>query len=149
MQLILLEKVQNLGKLGDVVKVKPGYGRNYLMPYGKAVPASKENLAEFESRRAELERAQSDALERAQARAEQLSELTVVVASKVGMEGKLYGSVSSGDIASALNEAEIEISKSEIRLPDGPIRQIGDYEIAVHLHPDVDATVHVQVIAEE
>jgi len=149
MQLILLEKVQNLGKLGDVVKVKPGYGRNYLMPYGKAVPASKENLAEFEARRTELERAQADALERAQARAEQLSELTVVVASKVGMEGKLYGSVSAGDIASALNEAEIEIAKSEIRLPTGPIRQIGDYEVAVHLHPDVDATVHVQVIAEE
>lgn len=149
MQVILLEKIKHLGKLGDTVSVKPGYGRNYLIPQGKAAPATPENIKAFEEQRAELEKAQLDLLDYAKKRAEQLKELTVVVASKVGLEGKLYGSVTTLDIAQALTDAGIEVSKQEVRLPNGSIRQIGDYEVSIHLHPDVDASVKVQVIAED
>lgn len=149
MQVILLEKIKHLGKLGDTISVKPGYGRNYLIPQGKAAPATPENIKAFEEQRAELEKAQLDLLDYAKKRAEQLKELTVVVASKVGLEGKLYGSVTTLDIAQALTDAGIEVSKQEVRLPNGSIRQIGDYEVSIHLHPDVDASVKVQVIAED
>jgi len=149
MQVILLEKIKHLGQLGDTVNVKPGYGRNYLIPQKKAAPATPKNIKAFEEKRAELEKAQLDALDYAKRRAEQLKELTVVVASKVGLEGKLYGSVTTSDIAQALTDAGIEVSKQEVRLPGGSIRQMGDYDVGIHLHPDVNASVKVQVIAED
>lgn len=149
MEVILLEKIRGLGELGDKVVVKPGYGRNYLVPQRKAAIANAENIATFEARRAELEQAQREALENAQNRAAKLKEMVVVVTSKVGLEGKLFGSVSNYDIAEALTQAGVDVKKSEIRLPDGPIRLTGEYEIAVHLHSDVDASVTVQVVAEE
>jgi len=149
MEVILLEKIRGLGELGDKVVVKPGYGRNYLVPQRKAALANAENLATFEARRAELEQAQREALEHAKTRAAKLKEMVVVVTSKVGLEGKLFGSVSNFDIAEALTQAGVDVKKSEIRLPDGPIRLTGEYEIAIHLHSDVDASVTVQVVAEE
>lgn len=149
MEVILLEKVKHLGSLGDKVTIKAGYGRNYLIPKKKALPATPENLAEFEKRRTQLERQQKDTFERAKSRAEQLQEMTVVVASKVGLEGKLFGSVSAADIAYALNEAGIDIKRQEVRLPQGPIRYVGDYEVIIHLHAEVDAKLKVKVIAED
>ena len=148
MEVILLEKIKRLGDLGEKAVVANGYARNYLVPQGKAVLATPQNLAEFETRRAELERTQKDTLAAAQARAKQLQEIIVEIAGKVGVEGKLFGSVNAADIAQAISEGGIKISKHEIRLPDGPIRQIGEYDVAIHLHPDVDAFVTVQVIAE-
>lgn len=148
MQVILLEKIKNYGTLGDVVKVKPGYARNYLIPQQKAKPATPENIATFEEQRVELEKAQADSLAYAQSRADQLKELTVVIAGKVGLENKLFGSVSAMDIAEALTDAGVEVKKQEVRLPQGSIRYVGDYQVDIHLHPDVDATVKVQVIAE-
>jgi large subunit ribosomal protein L9 len=149
MQVILLEKIKNLGQLGDHVSVRPGYGRNYLIPQGKAAAATPENIKEFEERRVEFEQAQNDALAYAQERANQLQEMIVEISGKVGMENKLYGSVTAADIAQALTEGGVEVAKREIRLPTGPIRHVGKYEIEVHLHPDVDASVTVQVVAEE
>jgi large subunit ribosomal protein L9 len=149
MEVILLEKVKNLGNLGDKVVIRAGYGRNYLIPKKKAILATQKNLAEFETRRVELELKQKDTFERAKTRAEQLQEMTVVVASKVGLEGKLFGSVSASDIAYALSEAGIEVTRQEVRLPQGPIRYIGDYEVVIHLHTDVDAKLKVKVIAED
>ena len=149
MEVILLEKVKHLGNLGDRVTIKAGYGRNYLIPKKKAVPATSQNLAEFETRRAELEQKQKDTFEYAQSRAEQLQEMTVVVASKVGLEGKLFGSVSATDIAYALSEAGIKVTRQEVRLPQGPIRYTGDYEVIIHLHTEVDTKLKVKVIAEE
>jgi len=149
MQVILLEKIKNLGQLGDQVSVRPGYGRNYLIPQGKAASATSDNIKEFEERRAEFEQAQNDALAYAQERATQLQEMIVEISGKVGMENKLYGSVTAADIAQALTEGGVEVAKREIRLPMGPIRHVGKYEIEVHLHPDVDASVTVQVVAEE
>jgi len=149
MEVILLEKVINLGQLGDMVSVKAGYARNFLVPQGKALPATSSNLKEFEARRAELERRQGESLASAQKRAQQLSEIIVVVSSKVGLEGKLFGSVTAANIAEGLSSAGVEVSKKEVRLPDGPIRKTGDYEVKVHLHPDVNATVTVQVVAED
>lgn len=149
MDVILLEKINNLGDLGDRVSIKPGYGRNYLLPKKKAVPATPKNIAEFESRRAEFEQAQRDSFARAKARAAHLQEMSVVVASKVGLEGKLFGSVSATDIAYTLSEAGIEVTRQEVRMPGGPIRHIGDYEVMIHLHADVDALLRVKVIAED
>lgn len=148
MDVILLEKIKHLGNLGDRVSVKAGYARNFLIPQNKAALATPENLAEFESRRTEFEQAQTDALARAQARAMQLQEMTIVIASKVGLEGKLFGSVSAIDIVRAFNNANIPLTKQEVRLPNGPIRTIGDYEVPIHLHTDVTATVKLQVVAE-
>ncbi len=148
MQVILLEKLKNFGGLGEIVKVKPGYARNYLIPQQKAKPATPENIETFEVHRAELEKSQADSLAYAQSRADHLKELTVVIAGKVGLENKLFGSVSSIDIAEALTEAGVEVKKQEVRLPQGSIRYVGDYQVGIHLHPDVDATVKVQVIAE-
>jgi large subunit ribosomal protein L9 len=148
MEVILLEKIQHLGNLGDTVAVAGGYGRNYLIPHGKAISASTHNQTEFQARRVELEQAQQDALTSAQDRAEQLQEIIVEIAGKVGVEGKLFGSVTAADIAQAINDGGIKISKHEIRLADGPIRKIGEYDVEIHLHSDVDAFVTVQVAAE-
>lgn len=149
MEVILLEKVVNLGNLGDKVNVKSGYARNFLVPHHKAVMASKEKIAEFEMRRAELEKAAAEKLAAAQARAAALSKIEVVIAHKAGEEGKLFGSVGTQDIADAMTAAGAEVDKREVRLPEGIIRHIGDYDIDVSLHADVTETVKVQVVAED
>ncbi|WP_371188001.1 50S ribosomal protein L9 [Thalassotalea maritima] len=149
MQVILLDKIAKLGGLGDQVEVKAGYARNFLLPQGKAVIASKANVEHFEARRAELEAKLAEVLASAEARAAKLAELAeVTIASKAGDEGKLFGSIGTNDIAVALTEAGVEVAKSEVRLPLGTIRETGEYEIVIHLHADVDATVKVVVIAE-
>lgn len=148
MEVILLEKIKNLGALGAKVKVKPGYGRNFLIPQGKAVPATEKNVAEFEARRAELERTAAEAHAAAEARAAALAELTVVVAAKAGDEGKLFGSVGTRDIAEAITAAGQAVDKAEVRLPNGAIRSTGDYDVALQLHSDVFATVKVTVVGE-
>lgn len=148
MEVILLEKVQNLGDLGDKVKVRAGYGRNYLIPSSKAVAATPDNVAKFEARRAELEKAAAERLGDAQARSEKLGGMTITLARKAGDEGKLYGSVGTSDIAEALSEAGVPVERQEIRLPFGALRQTGEYEIEVHLHTDVDTTVKVVIEPE-
>ncbi len=149
MQVILLEKVAKLGRLGDEVKVRPGYGRNYLIPNGKAVMATPDNKAQFEARRQELEKAAAEALAAAQARAAKLNELSVQIACKAGDEGKLFGSIGTADIASAVSAAAgIEVAKSEVRLPAGALRNVGEYDIDLQLHADVEAQVKVTVVAE-
>jgi large subunit ribosomal protein L9 len=149
MEVILLEKVHKLGALGDRVNVKPGFGRNYLIPSGKAVSATTDNIAKFDARRAELEKQQQEAVAEATARAEKLNALSVSIARKAGEEGKLFGSVGTADIAEAATEAGVELAKHEIRLPEGPIRSIGEIELDVQLHADVTATIKVNVVAEE
>jgi len=149
MQVILLENIGNLGGLGDTVEVKPGYGRNFLIPKGKAVPATKENIAEFEARRAELEKAAAEALAAAQARGEKLAEVGVVtITANAGDEGKLFGSVGTRDIADAVTAAGCEIDKSEVRLPEGALRETGEYVVAVQVHPEVMIDVTVAVVPE-
>ncbi|MFM8333528.1 MAG: 50S ribosomal protein L9 [Candidatus Methylumidiphilus sp.] len=148
MEIILLEKVANLGNLGDKVTVSPGYGRNFLIPTGKAVRASAERLAEFEQRRAELEKKAAAKFAAAQARGEALSKLAVTITQKAGEEGRLYGSVGTKDIADAVSAAGVAVSKNEVRLPNGPIRHIGDYEIKLHIHADLDAILALKVAAE-
>ena len=146
MDVILLKKVGGLGELGDKVAVRPGYGRNYLIPEGYAAPATPDNLKAFEERRAELEREAAEALAAAEARKERLADLSVSIARKAGDEGRLFGSVGTADIAAAITEAGVEVEKSEVRLPSGPLRNVGEYEIDLHLHSDVDTTVRVEVI---
>ncbi|HNW79790.1 MAG TPA: 50S ribosomal protein L9 [Candidatus Competibacteraceae bacterium] len=148
MEIILLEKVANLGGLGDRVKVKSGYARNFLIPKGKATEATSSNIARFEARRAELERIAAEALAKAQARAEQLAELIVTLSVKTGSEGRLFGSVGAADIANAVSAAGIELQKHEVRLADGPIRQIGEYDVDLFLHGEVKTQIRVNVIAE-
>lgn len=148
MQIILLEKVVNLGGLGDVVKVKDGYARNFLIPTGKAKRATEANLAEFEARRAELERAQAEKLAQAQALAEKIEGLMLQITRKAGMDGRLFGSVTNADVAEALAAQGFEIERSCVRMPDGPIKQIGDVALQVALHSDVLATVTVSVLGE-
>lgn len=148
MEVILLEKVSKLGNLGDKVNVKAGFGRNYLVPQGKAVAATENNVAKFEERRAELEASAAGKLSDAQARAVQLNELELSVVAKAGDEGKLFGSIGPRDLAEAISSAGIDVAKSEVRMPEGPIRQTGEYDIVLHLHADVDATVRVVVVAE-
>ena len=145
MEIILLEKVAKLGNLGDKVTVKPGYGRNFLIPKGKAVRASAERLAEFEQRRAELEKKAAAEFSAAQDRAEMLGRLAVTITQKAGEEGRLYGSVTAKDIADAVSGSGVKLEKHEVRLPSGPIRQVGDYEIKLHLHADLDGTLTVKV----
>jgi len=145
MEVILLEKIGKLGNLGDKVNVKSGFGRNYLIPQGKAVSATEANMARFEERRAELEKESADKLASAQARAEALEGLNVTIASKAGDEGKLFGSVGSKDIADALTAAGTAVEKSEVRLPNGVIRTIGQFEIAVQLHAEVMANITLTV----
>jgi len=149
MQVILLEKVANLGQLGDVVKVKDGFARNYLIPHGKARRATPENLAEFEKRRAELEKAQAEALTAAQEKAAQLAGLTLQIPQKAGVDGKLFGSVTNFDIAEALAKRGFEVSKSAIRMPQGPLKVVGDHPLKVALHTDVVVTITVSVVAEQ
>ena len=148
MEVILLEKVVNLGNLGDKVNVKSGYARNFLVPHQKAVMATKEKIAEFETRRAELEKAAAEKLSAAQARGAVLSKIEVVITHKAGEEGKLFGSVGTQDIADAMTAAGAEVDKREVRLPEGIIRHIGEYAIDVNLHADVTETVAVQIVAE-
>lgn len=149
MEVILLEKVRNLGGLGDEVKVKPGYARNYLIPYGKAVPATAENRTKFETRRAELEKLQRDSLESAQRRAGRLRGLTVQIARKVSEEGKLFGSVTVRDICGAALAAGFELERSEVHLPSGPIKEVGDHEVAISLHPEINFTITASVVGEK
>ncbi len=149
MEVILLEKVSNLGDLGDVVSVKPGYGRNYLIPNNKAAPATEENRAVFEARRAELEKAAAQALALANTRREGLDGKTFTITVKAGEEGKLFGSVGPADIAGAMTAAGVEVKKSEIRIHTGPIRQLGTYPVEIYLHPEVSTNVSVEVVAEE
>lgn len=148
MQVILLEKVRNLGNLGDKIKVKPGYGRNYLIPYGKAAPATASNLEKFEARRAELEKAAHDSLAAAQTRGEKLKDMIIQIFAKAGDEGKLFGSVGTRDIAEALSAQGTAVTKNEILLPNGVIRQVGEYEIGVMLHSDVRVDVKINVAAD-
>jgi large subunit ribosomal protein L9 len=149
MQIILLEKLPNLGKLGDIVKVKDGFARNYLIPKGKAKRATPANVAEFEQRRAELEKAQTDVLGSAQERAAKLEGLLVQVTQKAGVDGRLFGSVTNFDIAEALKAQGLEVSKSLVRLPHGPLKHVGDYDIVLDLHADVKATIKVSVLGEQ
>ena len=148
MELILLQKVVNLGNLGDKVNVKPGYGRNFLVPQGKAVPATADNLAQFEARRAEYEAKASQALEGAQARKAKLEGTTVTIAANASTEGKLYGSVGPREIAQALSKLGTEVEKSEVVMGEGAIRQTGEYEVMLHLHADVETPVTVLVVPE-
>jgi large subunit ribosomal protein L9 len=148
MEVILLEKIENLGALGDRVSVRPGYGRNYLIPKGKAAPATAENIAEFEARRAELEKQAGEALAAAEARREQLADRTITIKAKAGEEGKLFGSVGTADIAQAICEAGVEVERHEIRLPLGAFRQIGEYDVEIHLHTDVNTVIKLLVEAE-
>jgi len=148
MELILLQKVTNLGNLGDKVTVKPGYGRNYLVPQGKAVPATPANIAEFEARRAEYEAKAKALLDEALARKEKLEGASVTVKANASTEGKLYGSVGPRDIAEAFTAAGLPLEKSEGVMGQGPIRHVGEYEVTVHLHADVETTVKVVVEPE-
>jgi len=148
MEVILLEKIGKLGALGDKVNVKAGFGRNYLIPQGKAVSATAANVARFEERRAELEAAAAEALATATARGEALEGKEVTITATAGDEGKLFGSIGARDIAEAITAAGAEVEKSEVRLPNGVLRNIGEYEIVVQLHAEVSATVNLKIAAE-
>lgn len=147
MQVILLEKLAKLGQLGDVVKVKDGYGRNFLIPQKKAKRATEANLAEFQAKRAELEKAQAEILVQAQARAEKINGITVQIAQKAGVDGRLFGSVTTGDISEALKAQGHDVAKSEVRLPNGPLKVVGDASVDLSLHTDVTATITISVVA--
>jgi large subunit ribosomal protein L9 len=149
MEVILLEKIHKLGDLGDKVKVRAGYGRNYLIPQKRAVPATPENVEKFEGQRAELEAAQSDLQAAAQRRVETMGDLSVTISAKVGTEGKLYGSIGTVEIAAAVCATGNELEKREVRLPDGPLREIGEHRVTVHLHADVEASITVHVVPED
>ena len=148
MQIILLEKLANLGELGEVVKVKEGYARNFLIPHGKAKRATQANIAEFEKRRTELESAQAAALAAAQERAAKLDGLLVQITQKAGVDGKLFGSVTNIDIAEALKAQGFEVPRAAIRMPEGPLKQVGDQPIKIALHTDVIVTITVSVLGE-
>jgi len=148
MQVILLEKVVNLGNLGDVVKVKDGYGRNFLIPQGKAKRATEANKAEFAARRAELEKQQAKLLAAAQARAEKLAGFMLQITQKAGVDGRLFGSVTNGDIAESLTAQGFEVVKAEVRMPNGPLKTVGDHIVSVALHHDVVADITVSVLGE-
>lgn len=149
MEVILLEKIRNLGNIGDKVKVKTGYGRNFLIPQGKAVTATAANVEKFTKIRAELEQAAIKVLQEAQERANTMANLVVTIAAKASEEGKLFGSVGTSVIINAIKDAGFEVKKSEINLPEGPMRQIGEYEIALLLHSDVSVPVKVKIVAAE
>ena len=148
MQIILLEKIANLGSLGDQVTVRPGYARNYLFPQGKAVPATKANVEQFETRRQELEAQAEGRLVAALSRKEKIEETELSVAVKAGDEGKLFGSLGNRDVADLATAAGLELSKAEVRLPEGPIRQVGEYDIQIQLHAEVEASLKLHVVAE-
>jgi len=149
MEVILLKDVGHLGELGEKVSVRPGYGRNYLIPSGFAVPATAANLAAFEERRAELEKEAVESLRAAESRRDTLHGLTVSLARKAGDEGKLFGSVGTQDIADAVRMMGMELEKKDVRLPEGPFRAAGEYEVTLHLHADVDATIKLEVVPEQ
>ena len=149
MNVILLDNVENLGNIGDLVKVKPGYGRNFLLPQGKAALATPENIKQIEVRRAELEKAAAEDLKKAQARAEVINGMELVVKANAGPEGKLFGSVGPLDIAEAFAGVQVDVERAEIRMPDGPIQELGEFAIGVHLHPDVNADITVRVVESE
>lgn len=148
MEVILLEKVENLGNIGDQVNVKSGYGRNFLLPQAKATLATPENIAIFEARRVELESKQADELAVGQARRAQLEGMELSVTAKVGVEGKLFGSLGTIDIAEACTAAGVEIQRSEVRLPDGPLKSVGQHEVEIHLHSELNVTIKVNVIGD-
>jgi large subunit ribosomal protein L9 len=145
---ILLQRIKNLGKLGDKVSVKAGYGRNFLIPQGKAVSATEANTSAFEARRAELEKQEAEVLNSAQSRADKLNEVNVVITAKAGDEGKLFGSIGTRDIADALTASGIEVDRAEVRLPNGALRHTGEFNVAVQLHHDVTAEVLVTIVSE-
>ena len=149
MEVILLQKVENLGNLGDKVKVRAGYGRNFLIPQGKAKPATAKNVEEFEKRRAELEKQAVEMLAVAQQRKAELDGKTVTINAKAGQEGKLFGSVGTVDIAEAVTNTGIKLERKEVRMPQGPIRVAGEHKVEIHLHSDVNAEITVNIIAEE
>ena len=149
MNVILLESVENHGGIGDLVKVKPGYGRNFLLPQGKAALATPENMKAIEARRAELEKAAAEEMAKAQARAKAVNGVQVVIPANAGSEGKLFGSVGPIDIAEALAGIQVEVERAEVRMPDGPIHELGEFAIGVHLHSEVDAEITVRVVAAE
>jgi large subunit ribosomal protein L9 len=148
MQVILLEQVGRLGSIGDQVKVKSGFGRNYLIPFGKAVPATAANVAEFEARREELEKVAAEKKQIASERAARLAELSVTIPANAGDEGKLFGSIGPRDVAEAITRAGVEVSKSEVRMPEGPIRELGEYQVDVQVHNDISQPVNLTVIPE-
>ncbi len=149
MQIILLEKVVNLGELGQIVKVKDGFARNFLIPQGKAKRATKENLAEFETRRVELEQAQATALQKAQEQGAKIDGLMVQITQKAGVDGKLFGSVTNVDISEALKKQGFEVPKAMIRMPQGPLKTVGDHTVKIALHTDVVVTITVSVLGEQ
>ena len=149
MQVILLEKIDNVGSLGDLVEVKSGFARNFLLPQGKAEMATPSNVEAFESRRAELEAQQAEQLQSARRRAAGLEDVTVTVTSRAGTEGKLFGSIGTEEIRVALEAAGHEVEKKEIRLPEGPLRNVGEFPVNLHLHGDVDVEITVEVVGEE
>lgn len=148
MEVILLEKVQNLGKLGEKVRVRNGYARNYLIPRGKAAPATAANVAAFETRRAELERVEAETLAAAAARRDQISGKIFTISAKAGDEGKLFGSVGTADIADAISATGVAVERHEVRLPAGSLRHVGEHEVTLHLHPEVDAQVTISIVSE-
>lgn len=149
MNVILLDNVENLGNIGDLVKVKPGYGRNFLIPQGKAALATPDNMKQMEARRAELEKAAGEELAAARKRAEAFEGVELVISANAGSEDKLFGSVGPIDIVDALEAIQVTAERSEVRMPDGPIHELGEYDIGVHLHPEVNAEIKVRVVAAE
>lgn len=149
MNVILLDNVENLGSIGDLVKVKPGYGRNFLIPHGKAALATPENMKAIEARRAELEKAAGEELKAAKSRFEAINGTELVISANAGSEDKLFGSVGPIDIVEAFEKVQIPVERSEIRMPDGPIHELGEFSIGVHLHPEVNAEITVRVVTAE
>ncbi len=149
MEVILLEKIHKLGDRGDKVRVRAGYGRNFLIPQKRAVPATQQNIEKFEAQRADLEKAQSDALSVAQRRIEGMADLSVTIAAKAGAEGKLYGSIGTADIAAAISATGNDLEKREVRLPDGPLRELGEHSVTLHLQADAETSVMVCVVTED
>ena len=149
MEVILLQKIANLGNIGDRVKVRSGFGRNFLLPQGKATLATPENVARFEARRAELERLAREHLSSAEERAAAMKDFKLTVHAKAGTEGKLFGSIGTSDVAEACNQAGFKIERSEVRLPSGPLRMLGEHTVSLHLHADIDVPLHVTIVAEE
>jgi large subunit ribosomal protein L9 len=149
MEVILLQKIANLGNIGERVKVRSGFGRNYLLPQGKATLATPENVARFEARRAELERLAREHLSSAEERAAAMRDFKLTIHAKAGTEGKLFGSIGTSDIAEACNRAGFKIERSEVRLSNGPLRMLGEHTVNLHLHADIDVPLHVTIVAEE
>lgn len=149
MQVILLQRIVNLGKLGETVDVKPGYGRNFLIPQGKALPATAANIEKFEARRAELEAIEAKELAAAQERADALKDVNVIMRAKSGEEGKLFGSIGTRDIAEALTNSGLEVDRSEVKLPEGAFRQVGEFNVDIQLHHDVTASILVTILSED